>query len=83
MENNATTATSTRAPASDPGVASAQADGYFREPSVVGDESVYRPHSALDSAWEDTLATASTQLLHEWIDGDSVTDQQPQPDDLA
>jgi hypothetical protein len=41
-------------------------------------ESVYRPHFASGSVWEETRAAASTQFVHDWLNRDGVADQPAQ-----
>ena len=45
-------------------------------------ESAFQPRSAVGSMWGETLATTSTQLLHEWL-ADETANRQPQAGDVA
>lgn len=65
--------------------ASTETEGFFRAPSTVENEAIYwlfQPRSAVGSVWEDARTTASTGLLHEWLQNDTAN-LRPRAGDVA
>ncbi len=77
MKPTTNSSQSTESPSSD-----AVLESVFQPHSAFQLHSAFQPHSAVGSTWGETLATASTRLLHEWLD-DETANREPQAGDVA